>query len=282
MAKFDLFVSHSAKDKEFVRRLRTDLEIYGCRVWVDETYLSVGSALSTGLEQAIRESRFVAVVYSRDAMISPWVEHERLYAVANGIPVIPIVLDRGSLNSEVSSQVYADFTDLDDQHSYHRALHDVLSLLGTGASSSGVLHVYTDGLAPGWLNSSWDARCIERYTIGDGPVPVCFRASLYPFGGIAFVFRSGINTAPFSRFRFSLHGGGIGGQAMKVFLNDRIGDGMRNQMPLAPLPANQWESFDISLAELDAVNTIIFKVNWSHATGDISGPVDVANVSFAG
>ncbi len=46
-------------------------------------------------------------------------------------------------------------------------------------------------------------------------------------------------------------------------------------------PANRWESFLISLDDLDAKDTIIFKINWSHATGDLSGPIYLADASFA-
>jgi hypothetical protein len=279
LAKFDIFLSHSAQDKEFVRRLRTDLEIYGYKVWVDEVYLAIGQALSASIEDAIRDSRFLGLVYSRDSQSSPWVERERLFALAEGIPVIPIVLDRDEVPDEVSAQLYANFTDLGDQHAYHRALHDVLSLLGTASGPLDELPIYRRGLARGWLNASWDAKCVEQYVMKDRD-RVCFQAYLSPFGGVAFVFRSGISTAPFSHFRFSLHGGEVGGQRVKVFMNDRIGNGMRNQVSLRALPGNQWQLFCISLEELDAMSTIIFKVNWSHATGDISGPIHLTDVAF--
>jgi hypothetical protein len=280
VATYDVFISHSAKDKEFVRRLRTDLEIYGYKVWVDEIYLAVGSELYPELRDAIRHSRFCAVVYSQNSQASPWVERERMFAIGARIPVIPIVLDRASVPDEVSEQVYADFTELSDQHAYHRALHSVLSLIGTAITPPNELPVYSDGLTRGWLNSSWDAKCVEEYVMADSG-RVCFRAELASFGGVAFVFRSGISTAPFSSLMFSLHGGEIGGQILKVFLNDRIGNGMRNQVPLDALPGNRWQSFLISLDDLDARDTIIFKVNWSHATGDLSGPIHLADASFA-
>jgi hypothetical protein len=200
-----------------------------------------------------------------------------------GVPVIPILLDQVSLTDETREQFYADFTHRDDQHAYHRAFHDVLTLLGM-PKPSGELHIYADGLSRGWLNSSWDARCTERYTMDDGHGGgrCCFRAHLLPFGGVAFVFRSGIDTSPFSCLQFSLHGGDTGGQAIKVFVNDRIGNGMRNQVSLKPLPSRSWRAHSVSLDELDAARTIIFKVNWSHAHGDLTGPIHLAEVEFTG
>lgn len=280
MARFDVFISHSAKDKDFVRRLRTDLEVYGYQVWLDETYLTIGNGLSSALEQAIRDSRFVAAVRSRSSATSPWVEQECQFAASVGVPVIPVVLDRDSLDDDTAARFYADFTGPDDQHAYHRAFHDVLNVLGTTSGQRGDLCVYSQGLSRGWLNSSWDARCMERCRIDDSQGLCCFRADLRPFGGVAFVFRSGISTAPFSYFRFSLHGGETGGHKMKVYLNDRIGNGMLNQVPLDPLPGAIWTPFSVSLAELDAEHTVVFKVNWSHAHGDLSGPIYVAEVWF--
>lgn len=280
MARFDVFISHSAADKDFVRRLRTDLEVYGWRIWLDETYLTIGDRLSPMLERAIRDSRFVVAVRSRNSTTSPWVEQECRFAASVGVPVIPVVLDRDSLDEDTAARFYADFTRRDDQHAYHRAFHDVLKMLGTTSGQRGDLCVYSKGLSIGWLNSSWDARCAERCRIDDGEGSCCFRADLHPFGGVAFVFRSGIDTAPFSCFRFSLHGGETGGHKLKVFMNDRIGNGMRNQVSLDPLPGGIWTPFSVSLVELDSEQTVIFKVNWSHADGDLSGPIHLADVWF--
>jgi hypothetical protein len=278
VAKFDVFVSHSAEDKDFVRRLRVDLEVCGYKLWVDETYLRVGDALSSEIEQAIRDSRFLAAVHSRHSAASEWVRRECAYAAAQGVPVIPVVLDRESITHELRELVYADFSRPDDQPAYHRAFHDMLTLLGTTSSALSELAIYSSGLSPGWLNSSWDATSVERYTLGDGDYVTCFRAELFRFGGIAFVFRSGIDTAPFSYLCFSLHGGQRAGQKMKVFVNDQIGNGIRNQVRLQALPPNSWRSYSVSLKYLDAERSIIFKVNWSHATGALSGPICLADV----
>jgi hypothetical protein len=101
---------------------------------------------------------------------------------------------------------------------------------------------------------------------------------LSPFGGIAFVFRSGVDTSPFSRLKFALHGGVLGGQKLKVFFNDRIGNGILNQYALEPLPPGTWLKVSVPLEDLGADHTIIFKVNWSHAHDDLSGPVHLADV----
>jgi TIR domain len=276
---FDVFFSHSSKDKEFVRRLRADLENYGYSSWIDEDHLRVGDALAPELKEAMRNSRFVAAVYSANSANSPWFATEQCTAAAAGIPIIPILLDQGSLTHALAQRVYADFTHPSDQHAYHRAFHEILRMLGMAGNPPAELWIYSNGLCRGWLNSSWDAKCIERYNI-DGVRKCCFRAELGPFGGIAFVFRSGINTAPYSSLRFSLNGGKVAGQKIKLYVNDRIGNGIRNQVSVDELTPNEWRPFNVTLQDLDAQDSIIFKINWSDRHGATNDAVMLADVRF--
>jgi hypothetical protein len=196
---------------------------------------------------------------------------------AQKVPVVSVILEKDSIDDPLSEQFYADFTQPADQHAYHRAFHDLLRMLGRSVTSPRELLIYSSGLAPGWLNSSWEAICTERFQWSSESI-CCFRAVLSPFGGIAFVFRSGVDTSPFSRLKFALHGGALGGQKLKVFFNDRIGNGILSQYPLEPLPAGTWLKVSVPLEDLGAERTIISKVNWSHAHDDLSGPVHLADV----
>lgn len=277
MPSWDVFLSHSAVDKDFVRRLAVDLGVYGYTAWLDEDHLRIGSALTPALRAAIEDSRFVAVVHSPSSADSLWVKQEREYALLRGVPVIPIVLDRAVVAGVMLDQVFADFTLRDDQHAYHRALHDVLIMLGHPTEPPERLQIYACGLSRGWRHSSWDARCSDPYDHDDGP---CLSALLFPFGGVAFEFRSGINTTPYSGLEFRLHGGREAGQRIKVFVNDRIGNGVRTPIQLDPLPDDGWHTVTLPLTGLDANDTIIFKVNWSHVSGEISGPIYLNDVAL--
>jgi hypothetical protein len=50
---------------------------------------------------------------------------------------------------------------------------------------------------------------------------------------------------------------------------------------LEPLPPDRWQNHSISFTELDAEDTIIFKVNWSHAHDAMLGPIYLADVRLA-
>src|SRR5262245_52174870 len=71
-----LFISHSSRDKEFVRRLAADLQELGHEVWLDEWHVQVGDCIVTKLEHGVSEAQYVVVVMSRDAVQSGWVERE--------------------------------------------------------------------------------------------------------------------------------------------------------------------------------------------------------------
>ena len=51
-----VFLSHSSKDKQFVRRLTKDLEEAGIEIWLDEKELLVGDELNKSIEYGISGS----------------------------------------------------------------------------------------------------------------------------------------------------------------------------------------------------------------------------------
>ncbi|NMF83850.1 tetratricopeptide repeat protein, partial [Nodosilinea sp. P-1105] len=93
-----VFISHSSKDDDTVRRLREILEAHGQLPWVDSRELTGGDELTETIKTAIRTARHFLVVISLDALSSGWVQKEILLASevaqqrTDGYKVIPIVL----------------------------------------------------------------------------------------------------------------------------------------------------------------------------------------------
>ncbi len=113
-----VLLSHSSRDKAFVRRLRGDLEREGIVVWLDEVELRVGDDLAA-IEEAIGKSQYLVVVKSAAAMASPWVRHEVRRAQEVRLPVLPVVLE------EIPDQgdgFLADLAIADFRAGYRRAL----------------------------------------------------------------------------------------------------------------------------------------------------------------
>jgi hypothetical protein len=278
----DVFLSHSSQDKAFAWRLRADLQVYGVSVWLDEEQLGLGEKLTPEIEKAISEIRYLGLIFSSHSVQSGWVQKECDFASRRNIPILPILIEKIEIPQEFADVFYADFTEVEDDHAYHRAFHQVLARLGHGPELQlqSTLIIYRNGLTVGWENSSWNGRWQEKSRDFSDTGHYAFRAELQAFGGVAFGFRSGIDTAPYSRLQFAIHGGKQGGQALKVYFNNRRGNGVKTPVALNELLPDQWQLVSIPLTDLDVENTIIFKVNWSELSGKSQPPFYLTDVSL--
>ena len=93
-----IFISHSSKNDDIVRRLREILEAHGQLPWVDSRELTGGDSLAPTLETAIRDACHFLVVISIDALSSTWVQREVRLALEvakernDGYKVISVIL----------------------------------------------------------------------------------------------------------------------------------------------------------------------------------------------
>jgi len=71
-----LFLSHSSRDNETVRRIAWDLNVCGVDVWFDEWELRVGDDLHNRIANAISKSKFVGVVIGDHFDSSKWMRGE--------------------------------------------------------------------------------------------------------------------------------------------------------------------------------------------------------------
>lgn len=112
MAK--LFVSHSSKDKDFVRELADDLRSLGHDVWLDEWEIKVGDCIISKVEAALSDCSYVVLVMSRHAVESGWVEKEwrskywEEVQVGTAI-VLPVLLEDCEIPLLLKTKKYADF-----------------------------------------------------------------------------------------------------------------------------------------------------------------------------
>jgi TIR domain len=111
-----IFLSHSHKDKEFVRRLVQDLAVSGIRVWVDDSEIEIGEYLLDKISDALSSVDFVGVVLSSNAVDSEWVKREVNAALALEIRahkprVVPIVISDCAIPPFLQDRSYIDFRD---------------------------------------------------------------------------------------------------------------------------------------------------------------------------
>src|SRR5881397_3888607 len=74
--KYDVFLSHSSKDKDVVRKLAERLRSDGLRVWFDEWELRPGDSIPVKIEQGLEQSRILLLCMSANAFGSDWAQLE--------------------------------------------------------------------------------------------------------------------------------------------------------------------------------------------------------------
>lgn len=127
-----IFLSHTSKDKPFVRRLQNSLKARGVEnVWVDEAEIMIGDSLIKKIEQGINGSKYFAIVLSPRSIDSPWVEKELEQAMTSEInsrqvKVLPLLLEKCHVPGFLAAKFYADFT---DENLYEESLEKLLQRL---------------------------------------------------------------------------------------------------------------------------------------------------------
>lgn len=113
MAKF--FLSHSSLDKNFVRRLASDLEELGHSYWLDERDIKIGENIPLKIEKGLADSDFIVVIMSSNSVTKPWFQKEYSASLMeeleqNKAIVLPLLLDKCEIPRLLKDKRYADFT----------------------------------------------------------------------------------------------------------------------------------------------------------------------------
>jgi hypothetical protein len=107
-----VFISHTAADKPFVRRLAARLKKSGFYIWLDEHDLIAGDPLPQSIGKALQRAKVILIVVSKASVASKWLRYELNLATEKMIKgecrVIPIVIDETPLPDEVRGLLYAD------------------------------------------------------------------------------------------------------------------------------------------------------------------------------
>ena len=123
-----VFLSHSSKDKPQVRKLAQQLKLYGIDIWIDEERIYVGDSISKKIQQGLRESDYLCIWLTNQAMQSGWVEKEWLPKIKQEIDesrtvVLPLLAENCDLPDFLIDKRYADF-----RSSFNDGLDDLLQV----------------------------------------------------------------------------------------------------------------------------------------------------------
>lgn len=118
--EYDVFLSHSSKDKPEVRELAERLKRDRLRVWLDEWVIQPGDLISLAIEQGLESSRTLVLVMSDHSVgkdsTSEWVALERHTALFRDPTnqqrrFIPLRLDDCSIRDSLRQFAYIDWRD---------------------------------------------------------------------------------------------------------------------------------------------------------------------------
>jgi TIR domain len=114
---YDVFISYSHADLDWVVEFAGHLESKGHRVARDEVVMKPGDIIVHAVEEAIRDSAHGILVFSAASVASRWVKEE--YAslmqrsIEEGPRFIPVIIDDVKLPLFAASRYYVDFRNVD-------------------------------------------------------------------------------------------------------------------------------------------------------------------------
>lgn len=124
-----VFISHSSKDKEFVRKLASDLNANGIQVWLDELRIQVGDSIPLKIAQGLAESDFFLIVVSHNSVNSEWIQKELDNALVQEIEskrvrVLPVKIDDAEVPVIIRAKKHANFS-----ASYDEGLKELIAAI---------------------------------------------------------------------------------------------------------------------------------------------------------
>ena len=103
-----VFISHSSANIEDARQIKAALDVGGFDAWLDDSDIRVGVLLGKELQQAVRDSRAVVLIWSEAAQKSPWVTTEILTAFHLERFILPYSLDGTEFPQFLSRSIHGD------------------------------------------------------------------------------------------------------------------------------------------------------------------------------
>lgn len=119
LPKSTVFISHSSKDKSFVKKLIHELSS-DIRFWIDENEILAGADIQQTITNSLRSSDtdYLLLVISRHSTESSWVNFEvsQFMGFAEGKNIIPVVLTKEErfpepIDNLIRRLKYIDFSD---------------------------------------------------------------------------------------------------------------------------------------------------------------------------
>lgn len=124
-----VFLSYSRQDAALMRQVRDFLADSGFTVWTDEGIEPGTPSWKQAIENGIRESSALVVLFSPDSSESKWVRSELDFAEAQGVHIFPLLVrgdERTAVPFGFTTHNWIDLRDTSDVNSALKPLPDVI------------------------------------------------------------------------------------------------------------------------------------------------------------
>jgi hypothetical protein len=129
----ELFISHSSKNRRFVRKMAAVLRDHGVPVWHSEVNIQGAQQWHDEIGEALDRCDWFVVVGSPPAITSEWVRHETVYAIQDPrykhhvIPIMYKLCELKKIAWPLQNMQYIDF-----RANHREAYRKLLKLWGIG------------------------------------------------------------------------------------------------------------------------------------------------------
>ncbi len=122
---FDVFLSHSSKDKPIVKAIAERLKSDGLRIWFDEWEIKPGDSIPAKIEEGLECSRVMVLCMSSNAFGSDWtqLEHGTFRfndPLNNSRRLIPIRLDETPIKNSLKQFYYINWLEPNREQDYEK------------------------------------------------------------------------------------------------------------------------------------------------------------------
>ena len=124
---YDIFLSHSVKDKEIVSALAKRLKDDGLRVWFDKFEIGIGTRIPRKIEDGLEHSQSLILFMSANSFDSEWVKLEADVFRFRDLPdsnrkFIPVRIDKCPIKGSLNQIAYIDWLSKDREMEYAELL----------------------------------------------------------------------------------------------------------------------------------------------------------------
>ena len=160
---YDVFLSHSSKDKAVVRPLAERLKKDGLKVWFDEWALKSGDSIPAKIEEGLEHSRVLVLCMSAHAFGSDWAQLEagtfRFRDPLNKERrFIPLRLDDAPIKGSLAQFLYINWLPANREQEYPK----LLETCPPSRDRRGLRIVSTPASPPGNSSRQADPNLHER------------------------------------------------------------------------------------------------------------------------